>query len=502
MVNFSGNLPNVLVIVIDALRLDYANQYASTLSKLGEQNLMFEDAIAPAPWSLPSHVSMFSGIYPADHDSHRADDSMRCRTAEKLSEIGYNTVGISGNGFASQRTGFHESYDEFYYTGGRDPYIEGLDVSGTAQNIMRQQGASQVDAMFEILRSIPSQDHPAKSLANLLAVGCGEAAMKIEALQRIPHQWFAPDSGFCYEPKRNTDRVLKVLEREGPQFVFANYMDTHRPYAPDEERQRAHLGRSLSRSELRHLNETVASPRKFLELVAKDRLDGEDVEKVRGLYAGEVETADEQLDRILTHLKQTGLDEETLVVVTSDHGENLGEIDDMGRRRMGHEGSLSDAVLSVPLVIAHPDIDPRSVEGHVSLKNLHHQLVEGVEDLLASGGADLGPMNPPEGPVWSHYPAVGGEQLFEKYPDAPREAIAQRVSVDGVAGYQGDWKIVASSQGVRWARNGSDVVDYGTVPEELRSECEDQLSELSTGNKGDEGLSENDISQLEALGYM
>jgi len=504
MTDSSEDPLNILVLVLDACRSDYARNHASTLQSMAEENVRFENAIAPAPWSLPSHESMFSGKYPAEHGAHRATDPMTCQTAELLSEREYTTVGISANGFASQRTGFDESFDEFYYTGGRDPFADGLDVSGTAQSIMRSDGASHKDALWSILRSIPRHEHRLKSLANLLAVGCGEAALSIEALQKIPHPWFAAESGFCYDPRRNTERLFEVLDRDdGPYFAFVNYMDTHRPYKPNSERQRSHLGRTLSHRELRRINETVASPRKFLELVENGAVTEEELETVRGLYAGEVETVDEQLERIWGYLDRTGQAEDTLLVVTSDHGENLGETDEMGRKRMGHEGSVSDAVLSVPLVLAHPDLRPRRVEGHVSLKELHGLLLDHVSELLASGGDDLGTMSASDGPTWSHYPAVGGEYLFDKYPDAPEEAIAQRVSVDTVVGYDGEWKVVTASNGERWARADEGVVGYETVPVNLRSECEAHLDRL-TENAGTEAgdLTEAEISQLETLGYM
>lgn len=502
MPNRSRDRPNIIYLVMDACRYDRAKRHATTLGKVASKNVSFEETIAPSPWSLPSHASMFSGTYPAEHGVARANDALSCPTAEMLSEMGYTSVGISANGFASQRTGFDDSFDEFYYTGGRDYFADGLDVSGTAQRMMRDDDISTKNALYRLLKRIPPHDHPIKSLVNLLAVGFGETALSVEPLQRIPHPWFAPDSGYCYDPSRNTDRLLEVLGRDdGPYFVFLNYMDTHRPYKPNAGRQRANLGRTLSPRELRRLNETVASPRKFLELVENERLDEVDIDVVSGLYNGEIETVDAELERIVDYLDRSEAFEDTLLVVTSDHGENLGEIDDMGRRRMGHEGSVSDAVLEVPLVIANPNLDARTVDKRVSLKDVHHLLVDGMERFLESGGDDIGPMASDEDLVWSHYPAVGGEYLFEKYPGAPEEALAQRVRWDEVVVYRDEWKLVASSSGERWARRGDDVVEYEASPESLRSNCESKLSELANDGRG-ANLSDEEISQLEALGYM
>jgi len=504
MSDSSPELPNILFLVWDACRADYANRHAPTLSGLADSNVSFEDTVVPSPWSLPSHASIFSGLCPTEHGRHRADQSLDCPMAERLSEMGYTTVGISANGFASQRTGFSESFDEFHYTGGRDLYREGLDVSGAAQSLLRaDESATELDALLRILRLILSHPHRLKSIANLLAVASGEAAMKAEVLQRIPHRLLAPDSGYCYDPRRNTATLESVLERDdGPYFIFLNYMDTHYPYKPRAKYQRKHLGQTLSHRELRRLNETVAAPRTFLERTATGEIRSEDVESVRDLYAGEVETLDDHLRRVLNALEHTGAREDTLLVITSDHGENLGEEDDTGHRRMGHEGSVSDAVLKIPLVVAHPQLDDRTVSETVSLKNVYGLLVNGVPDLLRSGGDNLDGLEPSDGPVVGQYPAVGGERLFEKHPDAPREALAYRISVDTVVAYNNDWKVVASSNGERWARENGTVVGYESAPDGLRSRCESDLSRLEGHREGGDRLSEAEISRLEALGYM
>jgi arylsulfatase A-like enzyme len=446
---------------------------------------------------------MFSGQYPTEHGRHRADQSLSCPTAERLSEQGYTTVGISANGFASQRTGFSNSFDEFYYAGGRDIFLDGINVSGTAQQLMQSADVTSTDALLEILKLIPRHDHRLKSLANLFTVACGEATIKWKPLQRLPHRIFAPDSGYCYDPEQNTTILEQVLQRDDdPYFIFLNYMDTHYPYKPGTDHQRNQLGRTLSQRKIRRLNENVAASRRFPERLATSEIPSSDIETVRGLYAGEVATVDEHLERTLDILDQTGTREDTLLIVTSDHGENLGEVDEMGRKRMGHEGSVSDAVLSVPLVISNPRLGTRTVSDPVSLKDIHGLLTDGVDKLFGSTGDVLGPLEPQEDPVMSQYPAVGGKSLFEKHPDAPRDALAYRISVDTVVGYSDGWKVVVSSNGEQWAQTNGAVVDYQEAPDALRSRCEADLSELHSDRDADDQLSDAEISQLEALGYM
>jgi arylsulfatase A-like enzyme len=445
---------------------------------------------------------MFAGTLPHEHGSYRYGDSVETPLISELSERGYTTYGVSANGFASQRTGFHEEFDSFRYTGGRDRYLDGLDVSGTAQGILRNEEKSYRKALTKVLKKIPSHDHKLKSLANLLAVSCGEMAMKFEALQRIPHPVFAPTSDYSYTPKKNTLAIEQILEGyagDDPFFIFTNYMDTHRCYKPPEELQKKHLGRSLGYNELVRLNEEVAAPWAFEEKKEREELDDADLEAVRALYAGEVETIDSHLKKLHETLETEGLLEETLIVITADHGENLGEIDEIGRQRMGHEASVSEAVLRVPLVVAHPNLTARTVSETVSLKDLYELFVN-PEPMLNSGGKELPGLVRDE-PTASQYPPKGGtEETIEKYRDASPDIIRHALSDVSTIAYDEGWKVVAESTGKRWAGKGRDKAGFLDAPKQLHKLTENHLEMLSYSI--DDSMSDEQVSQLEALGYI
>ncbi len=496
---------NIVLLVWDACRYDSARDHAPELSSLADDNVWFERAIAPSPWSLPSHASLFTGRYPHEHGSHRLDGTIQTPLLDELSERGYVTYGISANGFASQRTSFHDRFDQFYYTGGRDLYHDGLNVSGFAQRFLTKDDDSKATAIRKTLGRIARHDHRLKSIANLASVGLGELAQDHPVLQRIPHRTFAPDSGYCYAPERNTRLLESIVAEAGeePFFAFVNYMDTHRPYKPRAELQREHLGETLSYRELLRLNETVAYPWEFVDELENGEVDEDDVETVRGLYAGEVQTVDEQLRRVRETLQSEGLLDDTLIIVTSDHGENLGEADERGNRRMGHEASVSDAVLHVPLLLAHSELDGRTVSEPVSLKDLYGLVLDGIPDLMASGGGEIPGLLPFEGTVSSQYPATGGgEKFFEKHPNVPKEIIEHRVSEHSAVAYDEDWKVVVESTGAAWAVEGEgreQTVD--AAPEHLVETAREHL-EILVDAGGDSDLTEADVEQLEALGYL
>ena len=494
--------PNILLVVWDACRYDYAVEHASFLNELASSNLSFENAVAPSPWSLPSHASIFTGEYPHEHGSNRFGDSVDTPLVTELSDRGYTTYGVSANGFASQRTGFHEEFDEFRYTGGRDPYVDGMDVSGTAQWILRKSGGTYGEALREVLGRIPRHDHPLKSLANLVAVGCGELSNKFEFLQRIRHPVFAPTSDYSYEPENNTRTIRSMLrghDADEPFFLFTNYMDTHRCYKPDAELQEKHLGRTLDYGELVRLNEEVAAPWAFESKKARGELDEEDVETLRGLYAGEVETADRHLRKLYETLDEQGLLEDTLIIITADHGENLGETDEMGRRRMGHVASVSDAVLRVPLVLAHPELDTATVDKDVSLEFLYDLFVSATDGEVPFEKTVHDAV--PDTPATSQYPATGGgDETLEKYPEVPEKDVRHQSSENSVVAYEDGWKVAVESTGERWAFDDGEMIDVSDALDPLVSLTEKYLESLMQST--DAELSDEEVAQLEALGYI
>lgn len=498
----SVKLPNVVLLVWDACRPDYAWEHAPNLRSLAADNAWFERAIAPAPWSLPSHASLFTGQYPAEHGVVRLGDSMDCVSlVDDLGDRGYTSYGVSANGFACQRTGFHADFDEFRYTWGREPYGDGVDVSGYALQRMNCTDIGPVRTAMKSVHRALTHDHPLKSVANLGAVAIGTLASRSRRLQRIPHPLFAADSGYYYDPEVNTAELVDLIRREtrteSPFFAFANYMDTHRPYLPDADKQRRHLGETAERSELVRLNESVAAPWPFLSAADQGTVAEEDVETVRGLYTGAVETVDEHLGRVLDALDATGQREETVIIVTSDHGENLGERDEVDRRRMGHEASVSDRVARVPLVIAHPALDDRRVSEPVSLLELYGLLAEDLPRLLA-GELPLGG----NGVASCQYPPAGGDRLYDTYPDVPTQALDNRITESSVAVYGSEWRVGMETTGERWARQDGEPAAFEDAPETLRAKCERQLSSLEDRRWTGDELSAADHAQLEALGYM
>jgi arylsulfatase A-like enzyme len=495
--------PNVLFVVLDAARYDHLRE-SPVLVDIADENLSFANAVAPSTWSLPSHPSLFSGKLPSQHGCYRVTDQQMdsLPLVDHFSDRGYRTAAVSANGFASPRTGFHLPFDEFYYTSDWGPFSSGLNVTEHAFRVRNEQPDISTRALTRAaLSESVRQEHPGKSLCNFFVVSLNRLSNRVSPLQRIPHPLFNPYSQYSYNPEANTRRIASFLsEADEPFFLFTNYMDTHRPYAPPATVQEELLGESLGYREVARLNE-AAAPWEYIRRVAEDENLDVDTERIRRLYAGEVVSVGEHVGRLIEELKRNDLYEETLVVITSDHGENLGEVDLLGNRRMGHEASISHELLHVPLLIVNPTLDPYRVDSPVSIRHVFDFLVEGLDTFPVSS-ASVAEFFKRDPPVVAEYPASGGEELFDRYPDVPERAIDLRTSIHHAVALDEEWTVIADSRGGRLAFEAEAERGYHEAPKEIRSACEASLERLHELDNEDSNLSNEEMSQLEALGYL
>lgn len=497
--------PNVLFIVWDACRLDAAIEHAPTLTALADDNLWFENAIAPAGYSLPSHVSMFNGQYPHEHGSYVQGKMVgSLPLLADLGEQGYTRYGVSANGFASSMYGFDREFDRFYNTQAQMLYPEALDVHRyVGQRREANDGEFSVSdiTVTDLLSEVRRNDYPAKSLANVASAALTEIVREYPSLQRIPHRRFSKYSEFYYSPEKNTRVIESILDREArrndPFFVFTNYMDTHHPYAPPERYQRECVGRTTPFNELARLADRT-HPWEFIAAAERGEqpLSDASLETVRRLYAGEVRTADEHLGRLLDALDAYGLREDTVIIVTADHGENLGETDRLGETRMGHALSASENLLRVPLVVAHPYLDGDRATEYVSLKDLRWLLAD-LTSFLDTGGADRDAILPANGVVSSQVPVTADGGLGERYPEL-RHLLGRHRSVSYADGY----KVVAISPGEERAWRGKTEVAFEEAPAACVEDCRDNLTTLMQSTEEADGPSDVDRAHLEALGYL
>jgi len=346
--------PNVVLISIDTLRADRLSCYGNprrtspSLDALAAEGVRFEHAFATSSWTLPAHASMLTGLYPATHQADRSWaqsgnhlidplDPAVPTLAGILSGRGWRTGGFVSNPMVSSVFGIHRGFDEYH---------DGIDRLGRFLNFR--------DSLYwrAMLR------------AGLWQPRDFDGEVKVDEFLPEVLSWVDAHAGERF-------------------FLFAHFMEPHYIYEPPGPYR------------LRADGSAVPISRDIEPLISgRYMLPESGLADMRLLYDGEIAWLDSRLKSLLDRLDRDDLRGRTLVIVTSDHGESIGE-----RGLFTHGSALTDEQIRVPLILRLPGVLP---SGTVVTQGLVSQV-----DLLPSI-LDLLGLTPPEGiqgrsmrPLWS-----------------------------------------------------------------------------------------------------
>ena len=426
--------PNVLFVVLDTARADHfgpfhGKGYTPAFNDLAERGRAAV-AISTSPWTVPSHASMFTGLLPFDHGvtgaaaitPDRRLASLRPaieRHAERwlpsvFSRAGYRTVGVSANVWITGEMGFDLGFDEFHPVGmaritprGAEP-----DHHWRARDLVPEGVRRRGKRAARYLRDARK----------------GRDFGLREALQRV--------------------RELAGSAGDRPWFLFVNVMEAHAPYLPppgfgelaprDRYKGPALNHRTMGDAFVAAYNVGAADELLKEELVLLRRLYRAEVEYVDTFLAGAFEAMAPLLDR-------------TLVVVTADHGENLGE-----DHRLGHVGALDERLVRVPLAVAGPELPHiREADSLASLPAL-------VAD---AAGIDGHPYAPHDGPAVAQYESTWNHlrrasEVGERYALSSEQAALlhspMSLATDGRS-----WLVRTDRTERAWSAVGEDIDDAG-----------------------------------------
>lgn len=292
--------PNIVLITLDTVRADHLSSYGyprpttPNLDRLAARGVLFEDAVAPTPWTLATHASIFTGLLPHQHGADWAVplDSAPWTLAEVLESQGYETAGFSAN---------------LYY---------GQSGWGMAQG-------------FETY-----EDDSASLRHNLAATLLGHAVVQPLYQHVVQYDLFN---------RRNAAEVNQDVFRwfhrrsSRPFFLFINYFDCHDPYlAPPPYRGR-----------FGQLKEDVVRSVNTIDGIGMHKsLSREDQDSFVAGYDNSLAFLDDQVSQLMRVLAVSPDWANTVVIITSDHGEGFGE-----HTRYGHGWNIYREVLHVPLII-------------------------------------------------------------------------------------------------------------------------------------------------------
>jgi arylsulfatase A-like enzyme len=341
--------PNIILIVMDAVRADHLSCYGYSvpttpgLDEIAAKGLIFDRAFAAAPWTPPSHASLFTGTYPARHGVDVGENlylsSLYPTMAEILSRNGYATLGILPDAHLSAARGFSRGFTDFVETF-RMPYVA-LDY------------------------------HSATSLLRNLILGRDARAYHSS---RLLKQWLHK----------------QVSSGTQPFFAFINYKTAHNSYrSPLPFRSRFKIAPATGQDprKLRYYANGGAYPYMAGGLDMTER----DMQVVQSWYDGAIAYLDHSIRDLQQCLRELGVYDDTLMIVTADHGENFGD------HGLGyHLFCLYDSLIRVPLLIIYPRLGERGkrIQSLVSLTDVLPTVLELI-------GCDL-----------DEYPALQGKSLL------------------------------------------------------------------------------------------
>gem|GEM_PF-5910492 len=288
--------PNVILLIVDAMRFDRLGCYHNdkgltpTIDEIADNSLVYDNAYVHWPTSGTSHSSMLTARPVYDHGALNGMKLGReyLTMAEILKEKGYATGGFVQNKLLSYKNNYDQGFDVFITDG-----------------VPKFAGAN--------LRVLVNHLLPVVVYYHL-----------------------------C-ERDRFTDEAMSWMKEKhgGKFFLFLQYFHPHIPYTPPEEyivnkNYRGVIEGSLAQSRAIRNGEMQVNP--------------EDMEYMVELYEGEIKYADEQIRLIKEYLEQAGLFDNTILLITADHGENLYEHE----RYFAHGNELYESTVHIPLVVSYP----------------------------------------------------------------------------------------------------------------------------------------------------
>jgi arylsulfatase A-like enzyme len=324
----ADDAPNILLIVLDTVRApslslySYPRSTTPNLERLARLGVRFDRAIAPSSWTLPTHATMFTGREPHEHRTNWGvplDDTYPT-LAEYLGRHGYRTGAFVANvTYTSWQTGLTRGFSHYE------------DYGFSFGEWVRCSSIARVVAGNERVRRILGFDD----------------VLGRQGAPHISHLFLE----WVQEPSSR------------PFFAFLNYYDAHFPYLPPQP-----FGRRFGLEDPAR----AIRPLRIDTWIDTRVPTAQQSRNARDAYEGAIAYLDSELGKLFAELERRDLLDQTIFILTSDHGEAFAE-----HRVLEHGNSLYLPTLHVPLVIIHSRSLPGGVvETPVGLRDLPATIVD------------------------------------------------------------------------------------------------------------------------------
>jgi arylsulfatase A-like enzyme len=485
--------PNVLLITIETLRADHVGHHGyrrtttPNLDRLAREGASFRNAVAQAPFTLPSIASILTGRTPPGHGvrNHPAVLAASIETlAERFQKAGYQTAAMTRHTWLRSKSGLDQGFDEYH----NNKFSAGLDarsLSLAASDWLAERDSTR--PFFLWLHFLDPH---------------------LPYTPSYPYSVLYHDD-FREEPQPKHLRAMAAAARDREDYAPTPYADL--AGGPHSDLVLRHYPKNRILLDLAFWRRPRGSI--FFNKGGYSRYE---VSQMVDLYDGAILYTDDNLGRILQKIAELGLSPSTIVAVTGDHGEAFGE----HGLFFTHDFTLYDEVLRVPLVIRGPGVNAGLSIGQ------QVRLMDVAPTLLDLAGADRLPVIEAR----SLAPLLRGgslpylEAFAESAPARPQFPEQDKIYLPGI---RGKWRMVRTD---RWKliqipREGGDLyelynlVDDPGETQNLFAELSGEAAKLepfldawlkndplrdsdSSGEEGEEELDPSALEQLKTLGYV
>ncbi|TDI88469.1 MAG: hypothetical protein E2O77_11195 [Caldithrix sp.] len=312
--------PNVILISIDTLRADHLSCYGykrpitPNIDRLAGEGALFTNAYSTAVWTPPAHASMLTGLYPCQHgvvhqNKLRSDIPT---VAEHLQRNGYHTAGFVNNSQVGNLVGLNRGHDDFYEV-----------WQGFSKNQIFKRMANKARQFSG------SSDHGASETNNLI-------------FRWLKGGW----------------------NREKPFYLFIHYIDAHNPLkAPRPFRFKYLTKKMRSQIDMAKIQKVADNP--LVCFTDGLELTETEIHALTCLYDEEINYLDYKIGELVDHLKKRNLLEDSLLILTADHGEHLGE-----HGMYSHVASLYEPIVHIPLILRYPAVVKPETVSHQPVQHI------------------------------------------------------------------------------------------------------------------------------------
>lgn len=510
--------PNILLVILDTLRRDRLSLYgherptSPALDDFSTGATRYERAISAAQWTIPSHASMFTGLYPSSHNLTQANGAlsgMFPTIAEILRGSGYHTAAFCNNPLVGVlNNGLQRGFEQFYNYASAVPHRPG-------------------DARKHPLRrAFTRRFRPfARKIGNQFAQN--------ENLFRVAlNPVFVPVWTKYINFKGSTPNTISdVIDywqahqaggSDKPLFGFVNLMGAHLPYQPPRPYlDRVAPGLYRDKAVMRFMTRFNADAAAWASPNDPPLQDWEQ-HALHAFYDAEIAYQDEQLGRLLSWLETSGTLDNTVVMIAADHGEGHGD-----HEMFGHGFVVNQELVHVPLIIRGEPFAPGAVDHtNLSTRRLFHTMLDlaGVQPPLddADPNANVAGLSLVRHAAGSHGPEYDSAfseaippltflNVIEHRNPVSIDRLRLRLARRGV--YRGDHKLTVVGEQVEAlyhvptdsSETHNVAAEQPLLTEDLRAEIDQFV--LGAAREGIEPVFAGSFStavedQLRALGYI